>query len=141
GPLSAQERQTVESLREFLTGVSAIPRESPPTARADRMGELCEALLGQSALRIGAATLCSKVAGFGQYTPLGASRFQQGVPLRAIVYAEVANFGHRTAAESSQASDSGDRWSVELSQSLLLYHDADGVLAWSRPEERIDRPA
>jgi hypothetical protein len=137
GPLSADDRQAVESLREFFAGVAAIPPEIGPDARADRMAELADKLLESRPMRIRTAALCSRVTGYGQFTPLRSTRFAQGRAIRAIVYAEIARFGHRPIAESSAEGAGGDRWAVELTQTLQLYHDSDGLLAWSRPEERI----
>jgi hypothetical protein len=137
GPLSADDRQAVESLREFFAGIAAIPQDAAPDARADRMAELADKLIESRPMRIRTAALCSRVAGFGQFTPLNTSRFQQGRSIRAIVYAEIARFGHRPIGDDGKGAAPGDRWAVELSQTLQLYHDADGVLAWSRPEERI----
>ncbi len=137
GPLSADDRQAVESLREFFSGVAAIPADTSPDARADRMAELADRLLESRPMQIRTPVLCSRVAGYGQFTPLPGSRFQQGVPIHAIVYAEITRFGHRPIGETSQTGNPGDRWTVELTQTLQLFHDADGSMAWSRPEERI----
>ncbi len=136
-PLTADDRQAVESLREFFAGIAAIPPETGPDARADRMAELADRLLESRPMRIRSPALCSRVAGYGQFTPLPSSRFPVGHPIRAIVYAELSRFGHRPISESSPGAAPGDRWIVELSQTLELYHDSDGLKAWSRPEERI----
>ena len=80
------------------------------------------------------------MTGFGQFVPLPGNKFQAGKPVRAIVYTEVTRFGHRPLGESTArpaGSSASDRWAVELSQGLQLYHDADGVLAWSRPMETV----
>ena len=136
GPLNADDRQAVESLREFFAGIASIPTEMGPDARADRMAELADKLLESRPMRIRSPALCSRVAGYGQFTPLPTNRFVVGRPIRAIVYAELSRFGHRPIGDSAGAAP-GDRWTVELSQTLELYHDADGTKAWSRPEERI----
>lgn len=137
GPLNADDRQAVESLREFFAGIAGIPADTGPDARADRMAELADKLLESRPMRIRSQTLCSRVAGYGQFTPLPSSRFPAGRPIRAIVYAELSRFGHRPISENTSGAAPGDRWTVELSQTLELYHDADGTKAWSRPEERI----
>ncbi len=83
--------------------------------------------------RVETALLCSKVEGFGRYETLNSSALLAGRSQRAIVYAELSDFAHR--AVTNDVGTAG--WRVELTQELSLYHDADQVLAWRRPEQTI----
>ncbi len=84
-------------------------------------------------LGVDTAILCTKVEGFGRYQTLDTSALLAGRGQRAIVYAEVSGFAHR--AMTNERGEPG--WMVELTQELALYHDADQVLAWRRPEQVI----
>jgi hypothetical protein len=140
GPLSEDDRQAVESLRTFFRGITSLPADLGPDERADKIAELSDSLIESRPPRIRAASLCSRVTGYGQFVPLSSTKFQAGKPVRAIVYTEVTRFGHRPLGESTarpSGANPSDRWAVELSQGLQLFHDADGVLAWSRPMETV----
>jgi hypothetical protein len=140
GPLSVDDRQAVESIRDFFRGITALPADLGPDERAEKIAELSDTLVETRPPRIRTASLCSRVTGFGQFVPLSTSKFQAGKPVRAIVYTEVTRFGHRPLSESStrpSGANPSDRWAVELSQGLQLFHDADNVLAWSRPMETV----
>lgn len=57
-----------------------------------------------------------------------------------IVYTEVEHFDRVAIADTGRRRAGGDLaiedgWEVRLSQELQLYHEADGLLAWRRPEE------
>lgn len=134
-PWSADDRRAVESLRAFFAGVAAIDPKTLPERRADLMAELAAKFGEMRPMRIGEAVLCSKVMGYGRYVPLPSSAFQQGRPVRTIVYTELERFGHRPATTGE--APGGETWAVDVSQTIQVYHDADGVLAWSRPEERL----
>lgn len=98
-------------------------------AAAGRLGSSRESEM----FRVETATLCSKVEGFGRYQTLDSSTLLAGRAHRAIVYVEVSDFAHR--ATSNDRAEPG--WNVELTQELSLYHDADQLLAWRRPEQTI----
>jgi len=97
------------------------------------VGELAQRMSEWETLQITSAELCTKVEGFGQYTPLPHGRMLAGRRNRVIVYVEVDHFTHQ--ASSGEAGEPG--YLVELSQELSLYHDADGLLAWRQPRQRI----
>jgi hypothetical protein len=131
--LTPEDIATADAVRQFLSELAALPPDTTPQARAAKLAQWAEQAAAAAPMRVTAAALCERVMGFGQYTPLNSGRFLQGRAQRAIVYIEVANFGHRPIEQTQ----TGDRWIVNLSQALQLYHDADGTLAWSRPEEEI----
>lgn len=133
--LTPEETATAEAVRQFLGALAAIPSTATPQARSAKIAELADNITAAAPMRMGAVELCARVMGYGQYLPLGTSKFLQGRPQRAIVYVEVVSFGHRPVA--ADQSGGGDRWAVDLAQTLQLYHDADGTLAWSRPEEEL----
>jgi hypothetical protein len=84
--------------------------------------------------------LCTRVEGFGRFDPYSTSTFVQGRTLRAIVYVELDGFATRPARDSDPVMSNvaiGDQVSVDLTQSLSLYHDADDLLAWHRPARGV----
>lgn len=93
---------------------------------AQRMGEW-------ETLDITNAALCSRVEGFGQYTPLPGAKMLAGRTNPAIVYIAVDHFTHR--ASTGPGGESG--YLVEMTQELSLYHDADGLLAWRQSSQQI----
>lgn len=96
------------------------------TSAADR-------LRGASPIGIARAALCTKVDGFGRYTEFPGRAILAGRKQRAIVYIELDRFGHRP----STGPEGEPGFAVELTQDLSLYHEADGLLAWRKPEQEI----
>lgn len=91
-------------------------------------------------LKISRAALCTRVQGFGRYDAIGNSTFVAGQPIRLIVYTELDHFASRPAQNGDPAQANvplGDQQSVELSQTLTLYHDPSGLQAWHRPAQRV----
>jgi len=127
-------------VRGFLTGraSSGAPADALALLTSAR-----ETLAPSGRVRIAAAELCRRVAGYGLYEPFERSTFLAGGPKRVIVYTEADGFAHRPATESERASvglssiDGDPMWSVALGLELNLYHEADGVLAWRRPRETV----
>jgi hypothetical protein len=103
--------------------LQAIPRAAD--AFSDR-------LANEQPLTITDAQLCARVEGFGRYRPLP-TRLLAGRAHPGIIYTEVDHFGTRAGA----GPDGEPGHNVELSQELALYHDADGLLAWRRPEQAV----
>lgn len=118
--LTPDERQAVKAFEQAISEING--GENP--AEAFRIAS--EILGEESALRVARARLCSRVDGFGRYQPFSKDTFLAGRTLRAIVYSEIDGF--RAQPTSVDGGDPG--WEVRLSQELLLYHDADGTLAW-----------
>jgi hypothetical protein len=142
GGLTPEQIAVVESFRDLVAGAATLPSHSG--GEADRFAELADELISSRPMRIRKAVLCARVTGFGQYVPLSGTRFLQGRNHPVIIYTEVAPYRHRpaTPAEVARAIggasyDPGALWVVELSQEVQVYHDADGLLVWSRPEERV----
>lgn len=93
-----------------------------------------------AAFKVARAVLCRRVDGFGRYEPYGTDTFVAGRPLRVIVYTELDGFGVRPAREGDPVQPGlspGEQVSVELSQSLTLYHDPSGLQAWHKPAQRV----
>ncbi|MBI1189287.1 MAG: hypothetical protein GC200_01210 [Tepidisphaera sp.] len=91
-------------------------------------------------LKISRAALCTRVQGFGRFDAIKGDTFVAGQPIRLIVYTELDHFSSRPAREGDPAQKSvplADQKSVELSQTLTLYHDPSGLQAWHRPAQRV----
>lgn len=84
--------------------------------------------------------LCTRVMGFGRYDSYQTSDFVAGRPIRAIVYAEVEGFTARPATEADtlqRGVPASEQRTVDLSQSLTLFHDSGTMQAWHRPFQRV----
>ncbi len=141
GSLPDDQRTLITAFKDFVSGLMIASQEKKPKPDFlnDRAAELADAFISTRPMRIRAA-MVAKVTGFGQYIPLGNGKYQQGKPIRAVIYTEVRRFQHRTIKEGDTAKASaqaGDAWAVELTQELQLIHDADGVKAWQHNEQTI----
>jgi hypothetical protein len=138
--VSPEDALAVENLRNYLAALGA---EGGKASLQQRLASNTELLTAKHPMRLRNVQLCSEVKGFGQFIPLGQSRFGQGRPIRAVVYAEVDHFGYREVNESDRLAarvagrDTGDLWAVELTQELQLHRAADNLLVWSRPEQAV----
>jgi hypothetical protein len=143
-PLGGEDLMAVEAVRRFAAGLGAAPKEGE--SLAERVESLAVDLGAFRSLRVN-ASLCSRVTGFGQYVLLGAGpgtiKLLQGRQSKAVVYAEVSNFGHRELTPTELAGAympdhrTEDRWAVDLTEELRLYHAADEVVVWARPEQGV----
>lgn len=136
--LSGEDRRTLLDARDR---VAADPR-----AKAEAGESLANALRGLApppALSIANAALCSRVQGFARYDALSANTFVAGRPIRALVYTELEGFASRAARPGDPGMASADppEHAVELSQSLSLYHDPSGLLAWQRSPQTVLEPS
>lgn len=141
GSLPDDQRTLITAFKDFVTGLMIASQEKNPKPDFlnNRAAELADAFISTRPMRIRAA-MVAKVTGFGQYIPLGNGKYQQGKPIRAVIYTEVRRFQHRTIKEgdtAKAAAQAGDAWAVELTQELQLIHDADGVKAWQHNEQTI----
>lgn len=139
GPLPDEQRTLVNAFKDLVSGLMVVSRDKKPEALNDRAAELADAFIRSRPMRIHAA-MVAKVTGFGQYIPLGNGKFQQGKPIRAVIYTEVRRFQQRPLKDGDTGktgAQPGDAYAVELSQELQLIHDADGVKAWQRNEQPI----
>jgi hypothetical protein len=124
------------------TGLSALAAESPVNEASD--GQSVQSTGSQASaatqqLTIVRSALCSKVEGFGRFKPMASNVFAAGRPIRVIVYTEVDGFASRPARSGDPVQASlpiEEQTTVELSQALKLFADADGVVAWQRPAQR-----
>jgi len=147
--LFAHEPRVVLAVRDLGAGLveaGASPR--PVGEMLDALDRASGALLDASPqFRVRAAALCTRVFGLASYDEFDRNVFLAGEPHRVIVYTEVERFGHRQLDGSEAGSGSGDgvrprsvadRWAIEMSQALTLYHEPSGDLqAWHRPRSRV----
>ncbi|GDX97951.1 hypothetical protein LBMAG48_03550 [Phycisphaerae bacterium] len=127
--LSTEDKQALIAARDRLL---ANPRGAT--------NDLIKSLRPTSGFNILRTALCVRVEGFGRFEPYQTSTFVQGRTLRAIVYVELDGFSTRPARDSDPVLSSvalSEQASVDLTQSLSLYHDADDLLAWHRPARGV----
>ncbi|CAG0981156.1 hypothetical protein PHYC_01773 [Phycisphaerales bacterium] len=111
-----------------------------PSAANDALIKSLSKITRPIPLKIARGALCRRVNGFGRYEPFESDTFAAGRALRAIVYTELDGFSYRPAREGDPAQAGvplADQHSVELSESLTLYHDPSGLQAWHRPGQRV----
>ena len=132
--LTSQEVQTLRDARQRVLSL--------PAGGVDE--SLLRSLRGVpvagGALRLPRALLATRVDGFGRYTPFVGTTFAAGRALRAIVYVEVDGFSPRPAREGDRLQLNvplDEQRTVELTQEVSLFHDADGLLAWHRPAQVV----
>jgi hypothetical protein len=132
--LSPPEEATLRTFADLTAAMAGTGGD--PVKAADALESAAEGLAGSLPIRIGAAELCTRVDGFGQYQPVDGNVFQAMRPQRLIVYTEVERFAHRPIAGSQlrgHHSGPGDLWAVHLTQELQLYNESGAMSAWSRP--------
>ena len=132
--LSPEDARILEAWADLMRSADAGLLSSPddPRALSGALLDAAEAARGFERLAISATALCSRVEGFGRYTTMG-STWLAGRAHKAIVYAEVTNFA--TTAALGPSREQGRE--VRLTQELQLFHDADGLLAWRMPPQRV----
>ncbi len=130
--LSPEDRATLLDARDRLA--------SRPAHANEEIGKLLTAVSPAPTLTIARASLCTRVTGFGAYTPYPGTVFRAGQPIRAIVYIELDHFATRPARDGDQVfadAPIDQQVSVELSQSVSLFQDPGGLLAWHVPAQPI----
>jgi hypothetical protein len=130
--LSSEDRATLLDARDRLAGRHAEANEE--------LGKLLKAVSPPPSLTIARATLCTRVTGFGAYSPYPSTVFRAGQPIRAIIYVELDHFATRPARDGDQIyadAPIDQQVSVELSQSVSLFQDPGGLLAWHMPAQPI----
>lgn len=138
GGLTAGQSAALEAFRGVVTAAGSVAERDDGSADlADRFRALAEGLEERQPLRITRAELCTRVTGFGRYTPFAAARFPAGRGQRAIVYVEVDRFVQRELGTGDEAREPGDRYVVELSQELNLYNESGSLLALRHPEQKV----
>jgi hypothetical protein len=129
--------------RTTLLNAAERVRSQPAKAGTALNQALAQALArmgGTSPLRIPRVALCTRVLGFGKFETFPSNTFYAGSTIRAIVYTEVEGFAYRPAREGDPIQRNvplSEQVSVDLTQSLSLYHDQSKLLAWHRPAQRV----
>ncbi len=136
--ISPREQEALRAWSEMHEKIARAMAKSSAASDAgatlaDAVRAAAERLDEWSPLDLSTMELCSRVDGFGVYTPLPGPRLLAGRAHRLIVYAEVERFSTKSA--TGAAGEPG--YVVELSQEVNLFTDADGALVWRRPEETV----
>jgi hypothetical protein len=122
-----------EALRAARDRVAANPVAAGGAAR-DALATLAPSV------RMVNVALCTRVMGFGRYDAYPTYDFVAGRPIRAIVYAEIEGFTPRGAKAGDPVQRGvplDEQRTVDLSQSLTLFHDVGTMQAWHRPFQRV----
>ena len=132
--LSPEDRALVE---EYQTLFSELGRQlggertSDRTALLNSTKALSAALSAQQKIAVVHAALCSRVEGFGNYTPFAKNEFRIGDLPRMLVYTELDQF------KSTRQADG--QFAVKLVQELSLFRAGgrDRALVWAEQPVQI----
>jgi hypothetical protein len=139
-PLASLPPADLSTLRQARDRLLADAATPPDLLTALRGSESPAAALAPRVFSITRSALCTRVASFGRYDPYSSTTFVAGRPIRAIVYTELDAFATRPARSGDPLQTSvamSEQVSVQLTQTLSLYNDKDGLLAWHRPPQSV----
>lgn len=144
--LSPPERELAELLGPVLDALTTGDRGDAPSRIGMAIDEAARGLASVLPVRINDAALATDIYGFAAYRPFESYTFLAGRSNRMLVYTEPANFESRLTTEPASrggASNPG-AYEVALGLEFQLYNERGSMLAWRRPEERVnirsDRP-
>ena len=129
GTLAPSERALLDAIRSLHASLANGSEGAGSVDPADALRLAAERAAEGLPLRITDAKLCTRVVGFGDYNELSVNAFLAGSAARVVVYTQVDRFATRAGV--------GGRQTVELSQELDVYHDADGAHCWKRPAQSV----
>lgn len=132
--LSPREQDVLVVWRDMHRALAQGTQQSvtPAALVTGVVREAAAQMSAWSPLSITRTELCTRVDGFGTYTPIGRSKYLAGRAQKLIVYVELDNFATRPRTEEGVAG-----FAVELTQELSLWTESDGVLAWRKPDEAV----
>lgn len=135
--ISTEDRKDLLAARDR---VAADPNAR--TTASDSLTKTLQAFVPPATLLIPKAALCTRVQGYGKYDAISSEKFLVGKPIRALVYTELDGFTTREsrAGDPGQSGFDPPKYAVELSQSVTLYHDPSGLVAWQRPPQTVVEP-
>lgn len=124
------DRELVSALVDGLSNFRATVRQGGNLLAAEKIKpllEMADRLRSQADLTVPIVSLCSRVDGYGKYTPIVPGRFPAGRENPVIVYCEVENFLARQVS---------DQWQTRMTEQVTLYTDM-GMLAWSDSKREV----
>lgn len=127
--LAPSEAEAVRSIRAMLGRLTTGGASGAPEAIERAAAEMAARL----PLRITATALCWEVGGLGDYKPFDHNTFLAGSIPAIGLYVELDRAGH----VSETGADGAERHRFDLSLEVMLHHEADGLLVWKRPAERV----
>jgi len=122
--LTDKERELLGKLQTFFAdlGKSLDGKADAEQAIVDAVAKLRQSLTKEPELKLPTIALCTRVAGFGDFTPFDRLSFLAGSEQKAIVYLEIDGF-------ASEVNKKGE-YVTELAQQLVIYSDRDGIPVW-----------
>jgi len=123
--LTEKEREVLTKMQTFFTDLSASLTDAAgaPNGVAVAANTLHDSLIQKPELQLSTTALCTRVGGFGDFTPFSKNSFLAHSEQKTIVYLEIGDF-------TSQPNDKGE-YVTELSQQLIVYSDRDGIPVWT----------
>ncbi len=122
--LAAERERVVQAHAAFVAIGKALA--AGETISATDAEALVAALTGGPKIAVPKIEFCTKIEGFGRFTPVQNDRFLAGSKARFIVYSEVADF--------TSALDNG-AFTTRLATRVSIESERDGVVVWRRSPE------
>ncbi len=122
--LTSRERELLAHFQSFFIelGKKLDGSRNADEVLQQEIEALRELLVNEPRLELGTLALCTRVGGFGDYTPFKKNSFLAHSEQQAIVYIEIAGF--------TSELNSKNEWVTELSQQLIIYSESDGIPVW-----------
>jgi hypothetical protein len=129
------ERDRIAAAHKGFSALGRSFREGKSSVDSLTRQALVAALTGDTALTIPKVDLCSKISGYGDYSPIGGRNFRVGANNRVIVYSELDGFKSRFE---------NGKWTTRLATrvSIVPVNGGDdttntvpATLAWCRTPE------
>ena len=122
--LTENEKQVLGQLQNFFgeLGMTLEKNEELESAVAKAAGGLRDSLVKPPQLSLPKAILCTRVGGFGDYSPFERNSFLAASQQKVIVYLEIDEFVSELNASNEYV--------TELAQQLTIYSDRDGIPVW-----------
>ena len=135
GELSVEERDRVERFQRVVSRVGDGLMRGDGAALANAEASVLDIASEDPMVRIAGLHLCKRVSGFGVFDPFPGTQFTAGQAHRMIVYAEVEDFtAKKVTADGADVvgatAAADERFEVRLSQEVILFNDADGLVVW-----------
>jgi hypothetical protein len=128
--LPAEDRELVTAVLDALSNFRHTLRSDNNMLLSRKMRplvDLADRLRTQAELTIPTLTLCSRVDGFGVFTPME-PRFIAGRPAETIIYCELENF----AAHQNES----NQWQVNLTKNVVIYSET-GMQVWEDKADQV----
>jgi hypothetical protein len=129
--LPTEDRELISAVMDGLSNFRSTLRSDNNMLYSRKIRpliDLADRLKQQAELSIPTLVLCTKVEGFGVYTPIDPPRFAAQKETEAIIYCELENFLSRQ--------NDARMWQTDVTQEAILYTE-EGQQVWTDKTQTI----